>query len=157
MRVYVVRKWPLRGRSHFVFWNITRVSLWLLCNVHFVRNTQRIRLKTKSFVRGVNSLPKLGVCASRNQVVAHWPLEDEGRVRASFLHSPKKSTRTAAKGLSSLWYPSSRVQTRPKQSYFSCEKNPQHAFLRRGSKSVCPMSRFAACWRTLHWRVSRIC
>jgi len=28
MRVYVVRKWPLRGRSRFVCWNITRVSLW---------------------------------------------------------------------------------------------------------------------------------
>jgi hypothetical protein len=26
MRVYVVRKWPLRGRSHFVCWNITRVK-----------------------------------------------------------------------------------------------------------------------------------
>ena len=25
-------------------WNITRVSLWLLCNVHFVQSTQRIRV-----------------------------------------------------------------------------------------------------------------
>ena len=41
MRVYVVRKWPLRGRSRFVCWNITRVSLWLLCNMHFVQSTQR--------------------------------------------------------------------------------------------------------------------
>ena len=24
MRVYVVRKWPLRGRNRFVCWNITR-------------------------------------------------------------------------------------------------------------------------------------
>ena len=46
MRVYVVRIWPLRGRSHFVCWNITRVSLWLLCNVHFVQSTQRTRLQT---------------------------------------------------------------------------------------------------------------
>jgi len=38
MRIYVVRKWPLRGRSRFVCWNITRVSLWLLCNVHFVQS-----------------------------------------------------------------------------------------------------------------------
>ena len=36
MPVYVLRKWPLRGRSRFVCWNITRVSLWLLCKVHFV-------------------------------------------------------------------------------------------------------------------------
>jgi hypothetical protein len=41
VRVYVVRKWPFRGRSCFVCWNITRVSLWLLCNVHFVQSTQR--------------------------------------------------------------------------------------------------------------------
>ena len=26
MRVYVVRKWPFRGRSRFVCWNITRVK-----------------------------------------------------------------------------------------------------------------------------------
>ena len=45
MRVYVVRKWPLRGRSRFVCQNITRVSLWLLCNVYFVQNTQRTRLR----------------------------------------------------------------------------------------------------------------
>ena len=44
MRVYVVRIWPLRGRSRFVCWNITRVSLWLLCNVHFMQITQRTRL-----------------------------------------------------------------------------------------------------------------
>ena len=32
------------GRSCFVCWNITRVILWLLCNVHFVQRTQRTRL-----------------------------------------------------------------------------------------------------------------
>jgi len=42
-----------------------------------------------------------------------------------------------------------RVQTRPKPSDFSGEKNPQHAFLQRGSKAVCPMSQFAACLRAL--------
>ena len=41
MRVYVVRIWPLRGRSRFVCWNITRVNLWLLCHVGFVQSTQR--------------------------------------------------------------------------------------------------------------------
>jgi len=43
--VYVVRKWPLEGKSRFVFRNITRVSLWLLCNVHFVQSTQRAGLQ----------------------------------------------------------------------------------------------------------------
>jgi len=45
MRVCLVRKWPLRVRIRFVCWNITRVSLWLLCNVHFVQNRQRTRLQ----------------------------------------------------------------------------------------------------------------
>jgi len=71
MRVYVVRKWLLRGRNRFVCWNITQVSLWLLCNVHFVQSMQRTRLQTRPFVRGINNLVKLGACASRNQVVAY--------------------------------------------------------------------------------------
>jgi len=45
MRVYVVKKLLLWGRSHFVCCNITCVSLWLLCNVHFVQSMQRTRLK----------------------------------------------------------------------------------------------------------------
>jgi len=46
--VYVVRKWPLRGRSRFVCWNITRVILWLLCNLHFVQSTQATSLQDLS-------------------------------------------------------------------------------------------------------------
>jgi hypothetical protein len=38
---------------------------------------------------------------------------------------------------------------------FFGRKNPQHAFLRRGSKPVCPMSCFTACKRTQKWRGSR--
>jgi hypothetical protein len=37
-------------------------------------------------------------------------------------------------------HPRSRVRSRPKPSDFSDWKNPQHAFLRRGSKTICPMS-----------------
>jgi len=66
MRVYVVRKWLLRGRSCFVCWNITRLSLWLLCSVHFVESTQRTRLRTRPFVRGINNLLKLGVCKQKS-------------------------------------------------------------------------------------------
>jgi hypothetical protein len=36
--------------------------------------------------------------------------------------------------------PRSRVHYRPKPSDFSGWKNPQHAFLQRGSKIICPMS-----------------
>jgi hypothetical protein len=50
MRVYVARKWLLRGRRLYVCWNTTRVSLWLLCNVHFVQSTQRTRQQTRPFV-----------------------------------------------------------------------------------------------------------
>ena len=62
-----VRKWPLWERNLCVCWNITRVSLWLLCKVHFVQSKQRTRLQ-KPFVRDINNLLKVGVCASRNQV-----------------------------------------------------------------------------------------
>jgi hypothetical protein len=47
-----------------------------------------------------------------------------------------------------LWYPRSRVQTRPKPLDFSGEKIPQHAFLRRGSKAVCPMSQICCMLKT---------
>jgi hypothetical protein len=98
MRVYVVRKWPFRGRSRFVCWNIKGVSLWLLCNVHFVQSTQRTLLPTRPFVRGINYLLKLDNCASSGRPLT---VEDDvERVRASFLHSPKKSTGNAAKELS---------------------------------------------------------
>ena len=46
----------------------------------------------------------------------------------------------SASGFSGLWYPNSRVHTRPKQSGFLGRKNPQHAFLRWGSKALGPMS-----------------
>jgi len=39
-----------------------------------------------------------------------------------------------------LWHPSLRFQTRPKPLDFYGRKNPQHAFHRRGSKRICPMS-----------------
>jgi len=42
-----VRKLPLRGRSRFVVLEYHTVSLWLLCNVHFVQSTQRTRLQTR--------------------------------------------------------------------------------------------------------------
>ena len=48
MRVYVVRKWPLRGRSRFCVLEYHTVSLWLPCNVHFVQSTHRTRLQTKT-------------------------------------------------------------------------------------------------------------
>ena len=60
-----------------------------------MQSTQRTRLQTKPFVRGINNLLKLDVCGSRNQVE-----DDVEQVRASFLHSPKKSTVTASKELS---------------------------------------------------------
>ena len=39
-----------------------------------------------------------------------------------------------------LWHPSLRVQTQPKPLDFYGRKNPQYAFLQRGSKRICPMS-----------------
>jgi hypothetical protein len=64
---------------------------------------------------------KLGVCANRNQVVAHEPLKMTlNGFGASFLHSPKKSTGTAAKELSMSKITVWRVLR--KRLVFSCYK-----------------------------------
>jgi len=78
MRVYVVRKWALRRRSRFVCWNITRVSLLLLCNVHFVQNRQRnglrvlADLKARIFaaVRNIIAPMLTGVCGKNLNIVS---------------------------------------------------------------------------------------
>jgi hypothetical protein len=43
----------------FVCWDITQVSLRLMCNVHFVQSTQSTRLQTRPFMRGINNLLNL--------------------------------------------------------------------------------------------------
>jgi hypothetical protein len=53
-------------------------------------------------VHGINSLLKLDVCASRNQVVAHKPLKMTVNRLGPVFCSLKKSTGTAAKYLSML-------------------------------------------------------
>ena len=47
------------------------------------------------------------------------------------------------------WHPSLRVQTRPKPLDFYGSKNPQHAFLRRGSKRISPMSQLCGMQKNL--------
>ena len=99
MRGYVVRKWPFRGRSRFVCWNITRVSLWLLCNVHFVQSTRTdkiIHAWYKQFTE-TGCLCKQKWCG--RPLTAE---DDDEQVWASFLHSLRKSTGTAATELSML-------------------------------------------------------
>jgi hypothetical protein len=39
-----------------------------------------------------------------------------------------------------LWYPWSRIRSRAKPLDFFGWKNPQYAFLQKGSKAICPMS-----------------
>jgi len=121
MRVYVVRKWPLRGISRFVCWNITEVSLWLQCNVHFVQSTQRTRLQTRPFRAWYKQFTETRCLCKQKS--SGRPLTAEGdveRFRASFLHSPKKSMGTAAKEISmsktTVW----RVLL--KRLVFSCYK-----------------------------------
>jgi len=71
MRLYVVRKWPLWGRSNFVCWNITRVSLWLLCNVHFMQCTQKTCLK---------DCPKVNVFCAISSPKVYGPFFAEGTI-----------------------------------------------------------------------------
>ena len=64
------------GEKSFCVLEYHTASLWLLCNVHFVQSTHRTRLQTRQFVRGINSVLKLGVCAIRYQVFARLPLKN---------------------------------------------------------------------------------
>jgi hypothetical protein len=41
------------GDTSFCVLEYHTVSLWLLCNVHFVQSTQRTCLQTRPFVRGI--------------------------------------------------------------------------------------------------------
>jgi hypothetical protein len=89
------------GKSRFVCWNITQISLWLLCNVHYVQSTQRTRLQTKNIGAWYKQFAETGCLCKQKSSGRPLTAEDNvGRVRASFLHSPKKSTGTAAKELS---------------------------------------------------------
>ena len=88
-------------------WNVTRVSLWLMCSVHFVQSTQRTCLQTRPFVHGINSLLKLGVCASSENIDAptltHVWQELEYRIdvcRVTVVHTSKISSLKKKKKIS---------------------------------------------------------
>ena len=54
-----------------------------------------------------------------------------------------------------LWYPSSRIQTRPKPSHFSGEKFLSAPSFGGEVKPSVPCRKFTACKRTQKWRGSR--
>jgi hypothetical protein len=73
---------------------------------------------------------------STNIILLEDPLPDNTiTAHPKFIQFCNKFSKRAG-----LWYPSSRVQTRPNPSDFSVRKNPQRAFLRKESKTVDPMS-----------------
>jgi hypothetical protein len=53
------------------------------------------------------------------------------------------------------WIKNSYKKTQPKPSNFFGRKNPQHAFLRKGSKAVCPMSQICGMLKNpvITWRL----
>jgi hypothetical protein len=83
--VYVVRKWPLRRRS-FMCWNITKYAKDLPTD-------KTIRALYKQFTEH-------GCLCEQKSSGRPLTAENDERIRASFLHTPKKSTATAATGLS---------------------------------------------------------
>ena len=95
MRAYVVRKWPLRGRSRFVLEYHTSKSVVTVQRALCAKyakdppTDKTIRARYKQFTE-TGCLCKL----KSSPLTAEDDIE---RVGASFLHSPKKSTGTAAK------------------------------------------------------------
>jgi hypothetical protein len=78
MRVNVVRKWPLRGKS-FVCWNITRVSLWLLCNVNFVQSIRPTIATWPRWTKGTDDCSSeeyrcthVDACVARTWISYRW-------------------------------------------------------------------------------------
>jgi len=60
MRVYVVRKWPLRGRSRFVCWNITRVicgycATCISCKVPLPRDLADLKARIIAAVKNIDA------------------------------------------------------------------------------------------------------
>jgi len=100
MRLYVVRKWALRGTSRFVCLNITRLvcgycAMCISCKVRKGPPIDKIiRAWYKHFI-------ETGcLCKQKSSGRPLATEDDVGRVWASFLHSPKKSTGTAVKKIS---------------------------------------------------------
>jgi hypothetical protein len=81
-------------------WNITRVSLWLLCNA-FRAKYAKDPPTDKTIPAWYQQFTETGcLCKHKSSGRPLTAEDDVERVRASFLHSPKKSTGTAAKELS---------------------------------------------------------
>ena len=71
-------------------WNVTRVSLWLLCNVHFVQSTQRARPTDKTIRAWYKQFTEtVCLCKQKSSGRTLTDEDDVERFRASFLHSPK--------------------------------------------------------------------
>ena len=103
MRVYVVRKWPLRGRSRFVCWNITRVNSVVTVQRAFRAKYAKDPPADKTIRAWYKQFTETETGCLCKQKSSGRPLtaeDDVERVRASFLYSPKKSTATTAKELS---------------------------------------------------------
>ena len=122
---------------------------WMMYNV--VSPILFIINKTKRIIDACISDPAQSgfvnnIDSNRSRICKVLQYSTKQRVRLGFKfvnmrnYHPILAASVVQKQRAGLWYPSSRVQTRAKLSDFSGRKNPQHAFLRKGSKAVCHMS-----------------
>ena len=95
--MYVVRKWPLRGRSRFACWNIKRVSL-VTVQCAFRAKYSNDPSTDKTIHTWYKQFTETGCLWKQKSSGRTLSTEDDERIQASFLHSPKKSTITADKG-----------------------------------------------------------
>jgi hypothetical protein len=78
----------------------------------------------------------IGSCSPTFRDSVH-PETSESNYKPTLRKIPEKRLQWSRGSVLNLWYPSSRVQTRPEAvRIFQGDKNPQHAFLQRGSKSL---------------------
>jgi len=100
MRVSVVRKWPFRGRSRFVLAYHTSKSVVTVQRA-FRAKYAKVPPTDKTIRALYKQFTETGcLCKQKSRGRPLTAEDNVERIRTSFLHSPKKSTATAAKELS---------------------------------------------------------
>ena len=98
--MYVVRKWPLQGRSRFLCWNITP-DIVVTVQRAFRAKYAKDPPTDKTIPQWYKQLTETGcLCKQKSSGLPLTAEDDVERVRASFLQSPKKSAGTVTKELS---------------------------------------------------------
>jgi hypothetical protein len=154
--VYVVRKWPFRGKKSFCVLEYHTVSLWLLCNVHFVQSTQRIHPTDKTIRAWYKQFTGTGCLCKQESSGRPLTTEDDVEpVRAMLVCVCGKNLNIVSIGaVSSVVYTSNICSCQNKFFSFPVAVNNSINPLNAELNSVCPLLALLGAHHILY--VSRI-